>query len=187
MNLTIFRSLQPPSQNYLPYKECLYLVKNEETNTFETYVVDAFGTILTGFSEAKFLEALDFYSHSLNQFEIVNNLLERDALPKSKNFIVFVLDATDDPEVGSGSALYFYMKPVDRFIKIYQSTEKVITVQWSNIIGGPRSTPEMIDSAVSLAHQHPNKNTLDLITDNGGFVHYNGRPVTQFLVGSSEW
>jgi len=42
-----------------------------------------------------------------------------------------------------------------------------VSLDWSNITGGPSSTPAQIDSAVTDSHTHSNKATLDLITAAG--------------------
>lgn len=104
----------------------------------------------------------------------------RDNLPLTSNTFVLVGDATEDPTVESGSALYFYESISDEFIKVAEYESMDIELEWDLIQGKPTSTPTVIDSAVSLAHSHSNKNILDKLseTPEGGLA-YDGDPLAK--------
>ena len=89
------------------------------------------------------------------------NIAARDELVMTKNSFVVVADATGDPTVNTGAAMYFYNKSDDSFMKIaeYESMDLVI----------------------------PNKAILEDLSDTGGVLHYKGEPIGTVLAGSSEW
>lgn len=89
---------------------------------------------------------------------------------------------------------------IDRNTIKPSSQSSTSSVNWSDIIGKPTSTPVQIDSSVSNSHSHPNKllldsytqteanladavnkkhshsnkNTLDMFSESEGSVHYDG-------------
>ena len=56
-----------------------------------------------------------------------------------------------------------------------------VSLTWAAIQGKPTSTPAAIDAAVSQAHSHTNKSTLDNISADADGLLYAGQPV------SSRW
>ncbi|MNG09211.1 hypothetical protein D3C84_926220 [compost metagenome] len=60
-----------------------------------------------------------------------------------------------------------------------------VTLTWDAIQGRPTSTPAQIDSAVSQAHSHANKATLDKFSEAGGLVRYNGAPIPAEWAGTN--
>lgn len=108
-------------------------------------------------------------------FEIVPDISARDALGLSANTLVLVTDASADPAVNAGAATYAYNAATDSFTKISEFESLDVVLQWSNIIGGPTSTPADIDNAVQLRHTHANKTQLDKIgEDANGCLTYDG-------------
>ena len=92
---------------------------------------------------------------------LVTDIAERDALTLTKNSFVVVADATADPTVNAGAAMYFYNKSDDSFMKIaeYESMDLVI----------------------------PNKAILEDLSDESGILHYKGEPIGTVVAGSNEW
>lgn len=112
-------------------------------------------------------------------FQIVNTIADRNALQASltANQLVLVLDATGDSTVTSGSAMYAYEYANTSWIKIYEAESLDVTLSWANLTGKPTSTPAAIDSAVSMAHSHSNKTTLDALGEGADGLTLNGVPV----------
>jgi hypothetical protein len=53
-----------------------------------------------------------------------------------------------------------------------------ISIDWSQLVNGPTSTPAQIDQAVTDSHTHTNKTELDKIgEDIDGYVTYDGTRV----------
>lgn len=163
--------------------DAFYLVENG--NYAETYVTDDAGVAkMVGNSvmtNALIAEALANWSGAGNMVEIVADIAARDTLIATldHNAMILVIDATGDPTVNSGSALYAYDDTAAEVYKIAEYESMDVVIQWAAIQGGPTSTPAQIDDAVSKAHSHTNKTVLDDLTDNGsGGLLYKGVAVT---------
>lgn len=128
---------------------------------------------------------LSQWTGSSSQVTIVADIAARNALTADAetNLMVVVLDASDDPTVDSGSALYAYSLSADTWYKLSEYESMDVTVAWDDISGKPSSTAAQIDSAVSQAHQHTNKAQLDKVgEDANGNLTYNGSAVkTQWI------
>ncbi|MDF3932160.1 hypothetical protein [Pseudomonas citronellolis] len=111
----------------------------------------------------------------------VADIAARDALEPEEAVFVLVQDATDDPSVSSGAALYAWNPATSTWLKVAEYESMDVQLTWSAIDGRPTSTPSQIDNAVSLAHTHTNKATLDLLGTGADGLTYNGQPV------SSSW
>lgn len=77
-----------------------------------------------------------------------------------------VTDATQDPTVKKGGAIYKITTDKKTGVRSYKKIfeEEVIdvdTFDWSQITSKPSATVEAIDTAAALAHDHDNKNALD--------------------------
>ena len=87
--------------------------------------------------------------------------------------LVMVLDASDDPTVASGWAIYRRLanasdlSTLSAWQKVAEAESLDVTVTWDNISGKPNSTPAAIDQAVAHDHTHENKTVLDALTDTG--------------------
>lgn len=100
------------------------------------------------------------------------------------NKLILVADASADPTVETGSALYFYDVSEETFTKVAEYESMDITFSWANLDGKPNSTPTQIDDAVGKAHTHANKAVLDELAEDGNQkLTYRG----QSLGGDLEW
>lgn len=121
----------------------------------------------------------DLIAEALGQFEaggvvIVADIAERDALSPAVNTLVLVIDATGDPTVVVGAALYVYNVSAQEYIKVAEYESMDVTVQWASIQGRPTSTPSEIDQAVADSHTHANLATLDKISEESGIPKWEG-------------
>lgn len=167
---TLPGTLQPDS---------LYFVQN---GTYaESYVTDSSGTAKsignTAMINALATSLINAALADLNTLQIASTIAERDALTRGRNFMVLVTDATGDPSVSSGAALYAYSEGSDAFTKVAEYESMDVTLQWANIQGRPSSSVAAIDTAVSQAHTHANKANLDKIGEDAEGMTYNGNPV----------
>lgn len=107
------------------------------------------------------------------------DIAARDALEPSLTQAVFVLvtDASDDPTVTSGAAMYAWNVTGSTWIKVSEYESMDVEVTWASITGKPTSTPTQIDAAVTNSHTHANKATLDKFSESGGLLRFNGSPI----------
>ena len=166
----------------------MYIVKTTNANLADLYFSDSTGT-----SSRRLLNTTDVNTIVTAAIQagggtgggggtgapmavlIEPNIVARDALTLTSNTFVLVTDATGDVTVKAGSALYLWNSTTLAWIKLtdYQSMDVIL--QWANIHGGPTSSPQDIDSAVTLKHNHSNKTQLDKISeDANGNLLYNG-------------
>jgi hypothetical protein len=102
----------------------------------------------------------------LNNIILVQDIAERDALAPEQNMMALVLDATGDPSVQTGSALYFYDLATTTWYKVSEFESLDVQLEWSKIQNVP----------VVLTH----------LSENGeGDLTHNGR--TFVLNGEHEW
>ena len=96
-----------------------------------------------------------------NSAQLVADIAARDALELTKNSFVLVSDASADPTVDVGAALYFYNMADDSYLKIaeYESLDLVI----------------------------PNKAILEQFSDVNDQLYYKGVPVATVQAGTNEW
>lgn len=113
--------------------------------------------------------------------EVVADIAERDLLTLTVNTVVLVKDASADPTVTSGAALYIYEASLDTFSKIAEYESMDVVLSWTNITGRPTSTPGQIDAAVTNSHTHANKSSLDKIGQDGeGDITYDSNAVMKW-------
>lgn len=150
----------------------------------ESYLTNSAGTAKSlgnsAMINALIQEALADFTAQGNSVEIVADIAARDAMTATAetNLMILVLDATGDPTVGSGSAMYAYAHATTTTYKIAEYESMDVVIEWSNITGRPASSVAQIDNAVSLAHSHANKAVLDKLSDASGALLYNGAPIT---------
>lgn len=170
--------------------DSFYFVQNG--NYAEAYVTNSAGqakavgnsTMITAIANNLITSALaDF-----NALEIVSNISARDSLAASaaRNLMILVTDATGDPTVQSGAALYAYSETSTSFTKLSEYESMDVVIQWAAIQGKPTSSPAQIDNAVSLAHTHANKTTIDKFSEDGEGVLFNGSPIAARWV-ATDW
>lgn len=141
----------------------------------ESYVTDLAGNPKSIGNTAMITSLIDNKIAGLNMLEIVANIAQRDALQLTSNAMVLVTDATGDPTVTSGAAMYAYSAANDTFTKVAEYESMDVVIQWNNIQGRPDSTPAQIDNTVAKTHSHPNKPQLDKVgEDSSGEITYNG-------------
>ena len=68
--------------------------------------------------------------------------------------VAAVRDASADPTVDSGSALYQWDESAGAWVKLAEGESTDIVHQWSAIVGGPTASPAALDNAAALAHAH---------------------------------
>lgn len=120
---------------------------------------------------------IDAKVQGLNNTRIVENISERDNLVLTQNTTVTVLNATDDPTVSSGGAIYAYSVDDDDFYKQSETESLDIIQSWAGLVGKPSSSPAAIDQAVSRSHQHSNQAQLDKIGESNGAMTYDGQTI----------
>ena len=159
--------------------DAFYFVQNG--NYAESYVTNNSGVArMIGNSamiNALIAAELANWTGSSNQVQIAADMTARDALASTAthNLMVVVIDASGDPTVDSGSALYAYDLASTTWFKLAEYESMDIVVQWGDIQGGPSSTPAQIDSAVSQSHSHSNMAQLNKIGEDGnGGLTYGG-------------
>lgn len=119
----------------------------------------------------------------LNQAQFAADIAARNAMAtEDRNMMVYVADATGDPTVASGAALYFFRNSDNSWHKVAEYEGLDVAVSWSSISGKPSSAPSLIDDAVTKRHTHANASYLDKIGETAGKMTYDGQPV-----GASEW
>lgn len=159
--------------------DSFYYVENG--NYAESYLTNSTGVarsvgnsaMITALVNAAITDALTDY----NSLEVVADIAARDALELGRNALVLVIDASADPTVDTGSALYAYVEADDSWVKVAEYESMDVVIQWASIQGGPSSSPAQIDTAVSQAHTHTNKAVLDKFTESAGQPQYDGQPI----------
>lgn len=154
--------------------DSLYFVENGESA--ESYLTNNVG-LARSIGNTEMINTL--IAEALGQFEaggvvIVADIAERDSLSPTVNTLVLVIDATGDPTVGVGAALYAYNVSTQEYIKVAEYESMDVTVQWASIQGRPTSTPSEIDQAVADSHTHVNLATLDKISEESGIPKWDG-------------
>jgi hypothetical protein len=162
--------------------DSMYFVANG--NFAEAYLTDSTGTakaIVNTAAVQAIVTAMGGGGGGAS-FQIVPDIAARDALESSltANALVLVVDATADPDVTSGAAMYAWDALNEVWIKIYEAESLDVTLDWDNIVGKPTSTAAAIDSAVSQSHTHANKATLDKLGEGSDGLTFNGTPVSPY-------
>lgn len=105
---------------------------------------------------------------SMKVYDTYNDLL----LDQQKGAFAWVDDASGDPTVGTGGALYRIKD--DKLIKMLETEgmDQIFgsDVPWDKLLNKPESTVIEIDDAVAASHTHENKNLLDSIVKDGNNV-----------------
>jgi hypothetical protein len=154
----------------------IYFVQN---GTYaETYITNSTGVARSVGNSGMINALIDTKLNSLNTLLKVNTIADRNALALTQNAMVLVVNATGDATVTAGAALYFWDNAASTWTKISEYESMDVVVQWSSIQGKPTSTPAQIDAAVTNAHTHSNKATLDLLGAGANGLTYNGADVT---------
>jgi len=167
----------------------LYWIEGANGTTAETYITDASAvphdtgntTMITAVAQPLINAAL---ASAANEVQIAANIAARDALALTQNTMVVVTDASADPTVTAGAALYIWDNTAAAYSKLSEFESLDVTVTWGAIVGAPTATPAQLDTAVGQSHTHANKVQLDKVgEDVGGNLLYNGQPVS----GITNW
>ncbi len=171
---TLPGSLQPHS---------IYLIAPAAHPDFlEMYVTDAAGTANRRTHKVEDIQAMiDASIAGVGATVIVDDIAARDALSPANGTTALVIDATADATVDSGAATYIWRQSTTSWIKISEAESLDVTLNWSDIVGKPTSSPAAIDSAVTNAHTHANKTQLDQIGEASGEMTYNGAHIAPRL------
>lgn len=148
-----------------------YLVENGDYA--ETYVTDSTGEA-RAVGNTAMIQAIAPVADTL---QIVADIAARDALTPASNIFVLVQDASDDPTVATGAALYVWDNVGADWIKVTEYESLDVVVAWSSITGKPSSSVADIDDAVTKKHAHANMSTLNGLSDSAGVLQYGGNPV----------
>lgn len=151
-----------------------YLVLNGDY--CETYLTDISGIAKHVGNSAMISEMVSTAFADYNAIEIVDDIGDRNALGSTltRNALILVIDATDDPTVSSGAAMYAYIESTGTYRKVYEMEGIDFTVSWNQIQGRPNSSPTDIDDAVAKRHTHTNKILLDALSNTGTTLEYSG-------------
>lgn len=169
---TLPGTLQPDS---------LYFVLNGDYS--EAYLTNAAGEAKaignSSMINALITDALSSLPSSGAPVLFAADIAARDALEPSLTQAVFVLvlDASADPTVDAGSAMYAWNPATSAWLKVAEYESMDLVLSWDAISGKPVSTPTQIDSAVAASHSHANKATLDKFSEAGGLVRFNGTAI----------
>lgn len=161
--------------------DSFYFVENG--NYCESYVTDDAGVAKSvGNStmiNALIAAALAAWSGATNTVEIVADITARDALIATLevNAMILVVDASADPTVDAGSALYAYDFGSATTYKLAEYESMDVTLEWANIDGRPTATPAQIDAAVGASHSHSNKSILDKLSEDADGLLFDGEAV----------
>lgn len=147
----------------------------------ESYVTDQAGTAKalgnSAMINALIAAALASLPSSGAPVLFVADIAARDALEPDQAVFALVQDATDDPTVTAGAALYAWNPATSTWLKVAEYESMDVTLTWASIQGGPSSSPAQIDSAVNQAHSHTNKATLDNLSADADGLLYAGQAV----------
>lgn len=115
---------------------------------------------------------------SLNLIVFAADIAARDAYEGAATaMLVLVQDASADPTVDAGAALYFWDPAGEDWIKVAEYESMDVSVAWSAITGRPSSSPATIDDAVSKRHTHTNLATLNKVGESSGRMTFDGETV----------
>lgn len=139
----------------------------------EAYLTDSTGAARLIGSTAMIQEVAN--ALMTTELEYAADIPARDALTLTQNSIVLVADASADPTVDAGAAMYFYQHATTTFIKVTEFESLDVVIDWTDVQNRPASTPAAIDQAVADSHTHANKAELDKISEDGnGCMLYDG-------------
>ena len=112
----------------------------------------------------------------------VADIAARNALTGMTDGVqVRVLDASADPSVDSGWAIYSYVEVSDSWSKIAEQESLDIIEDWSNIQNKPVSTVIEIDTAVNKSHEH----NTDTYLDYGGSDQVSANDITSHIAANN--
>ena len=180
----------------LDFRAVSVLPPNPEANTFyfvqngsyaESYLTTSNGA-LRRMGNSRMIEDVvrsELTTHYKNNLMFAADITARDSLgvQAEGSIMVVVLDASGDPEIPEGAALYVYDYQYQEWHLLTQYGTADATVDWINIANRPASSRAAIDEAVERAHVHDNHEVLDKLGVSAtGTLTYNG-----VIAGATEW
>lgn len=166
----------------------IYLVKEPSTNLLTVYV-----TGLTPDVIARTIDSVDVTSQidtavsNLSLVTFAEDVQEMMAMTPASNSLIYVYDASADPNAGAGPSAYVYNFVNETFMLLPKGAGSGGAVNWASIVGRPSSSVGDIDLAVSMRHSHANKPVLDQFSEISGEVAYKGSPISRNIDVVSEW
>lgn len=154
----------------------IYLITSAKENYVEMYVTSSSGAARRILNEQDIRTIIQEYTASSGKLKVVQDISARDDLSPISGDEVYVIDAQGDSTVSRGGARYLYNE--DSWLKISETEQMDLNLNWSSITGGPTSSATQIDQAVQNMHTHANKTTLDQIQeDSEGNLTYKNKAV----------
>lgn len=174
-----------------PAPSALYIVKSSEAGLADVYFTNSDGTelrhIITKADVVQLIAAAGGSGPTAPEIQVVADIPTRNMLNLQRTTLLLVLDATGDPTVHSGSAMYVWDMATLTFYKVSEFESMDITLDWNSIQNKPTSSPAQIDSAVDNSHSHGNKTLLDNLGEDGNeLLTYRNKLVSN-VVALSEW
>lgn len=166
----------------------MYIVRDDNEHHVELHFTDALGETLRHLpTRTEILDIVVKQAGDLVTTEYASDIDARNALTFVRNAMCFVADASADPTVGTGSAMYYYVASTQTWVKVSEFESLDIRLVWNAIEGRPVSAVGDIDDAVDKRHAHDNKVVLDnLGEDVDGNLLYRGR-VPKAALSKAEW
>lgn len=124
---------------------------------------------------------------SINNIQIADTYAQLSQFVRDKPYLVLVTDASDDPSVNSGSAIYFYNTVEARWAKVGEYESMDMVFQWDAIQGGPVSSAASIDSMVNQRHSHTNLAQLDKVGQDAEGKFMYGNQYVRPIIKSVDW
>lgn len=160
--------------------DAIYIVADgTDPELAEIYISDATGSASRALLTKAATQALiDTAISGLSENVVVATFPALPAANSVGSELYFVADASGDPTVDTGGARY--RSDGTNWIKFGEDESmdidfSAISIAWSQLTGGPASTPAQIDSAVNNSHSHANLTELNKLgEDANGLATYGG-------------
>lgn len=153
-----------------------------EDGIADLFITDNDGERYDVVNDVRINDLIDAKLSAIASTQVVPTIADRDNLTVSTGSKVYVVDATADGTVDAGGAEYIY--DGTGWIKTSENESldidfSTLAIAWTQLTGGPTSTPAQIDDAVTKAHEHSNLPNLEKIgEDVDGNITYDGNPIT---------
>jgi len=166
----------------------IYLVKDPTSNRLTIQVTGVTPDVI-----AKTIDSIDIASQidtalsGLSLISFAEDIPQMMALTPSANTLVYVYDASGDPNAGVGPAAYVYNVVNETFLLIPKGGSSGGSIDWNTIVGRPSSSAQDIDLSVGMRHTHSNESVLDQFGESNGEPTYNGEPFSRNVQVISDW
>lgn len=166
----------------------MYIIKASDPALVDLYFTNTDGTeVRHVVNSSDIAKIVSDAVGSASDIMVVANNAAMNALRPTRTIMVLSLDASADPTVNSGAALYVFNATTTSWVKVADFQSMDVVLKWDNIEGRPISSPHDIDGAVAISHGHANKSELDLIgVDSKDNFMFNGQYIQVPLL-AEEW